>query len=87
MRQAKAIKQAYRYIPHSISQLLGDAFVKNGIEVHYSIEDNDDTLAYYAYTDGAIIMSEDSDMWRYRPQPKVVYSDFKICRKNGVEFI
>ena len=67
LRQSKYIKKAYRYIPHSISQVLGDVFTKNGIEVHYSIEDNDDTLAYYAHTEGATIMSDDNDMWRYRP--------------------
>ena len=55
--------------------------------MHYSVEDNDDTLAYYAHTEGAVIMSDDNDMWRYRPQPKKVYNDFLVCRKNGYEFV
>lgn len=61
-----------------ITQIIGDFFKKNKIEVHYSIEDNDDTIAYYAIQDGAAVLSKDKDFWRYIPELPCIYRDFFI---------
>lgn len=66
-RASTAAHNAHRTIPYMITQMIGDFFKKNKIEVHYSIEDNDDTLAYYALQDGAAVLSKDKDFWRYIP--------------------
>ena len=88
-RQNEYIKKADRKVPYNLSDILGNAFVEQGVEVFYSIEDNDDTLAYYAYVDGATILSRDNDMWRYIPQPKKVYKDFaygKMKKRQWIKF-
>ena len=36
------------------------------MRVHYSEIDNDDTIAAYAHTHGAALLSEDKDFFRYR---------------------
>ena len=46
---------------------IGEAFLKAGVKIHYSVDDNDDTLATYAYEYNALIMSNDKDFFRYRP--------------------
>ena len=42
-------------------------FKKCNVEVHYSIIDNDDTIAYYANYYHCIILSRDNDFLRYKP--------------------
>lgn len=50
-----------------------DAFESNGVPVHFSIYDNDDTLASHAWKDKAEIMSRDKDFYRYQYKGKVVF--------------
>ena len=71
-------------MPYNLPQILGDAFKEQGVEVFYSVEDNDDTLAYYAHADGATILSKDNDFWRYVPCPQKVYKDFNYGYKQFV---
>ena len=83
-RQENYIHNAERFVPYNLSQLFGDAFKKEGVEVHYSIEDNDDTLAAHAHQDGAAILSRDNDFWRYNPLPVQILKDFYIS-SSGTE--
>lgn len=52
-------------VPHAWATLLGDMFKKCNIEVHYSVNDCDDTIAYYAYHNKCNILSADRDFYRY----------------------
>ena len=80
-RCEKYIRNAERRIPFGAGALLGDCFRKNGVEVHYSQEDNDDIMAYYAYVDRAEILSRDKDFWRYRPALPGILKEFHLV--NG----
>ena len=73
-------------MPYSLTQLVGDAFKKHGIEVHFSIVDNDDTLASFAHFEGAAILSRDNDFWRYDPKPVGILKDFFISKSGQIEF-
>jgi hypothetical protein len=57
-----------------------------GVEAFYSCEaDNDDTVASHAQHDGAAILSEDKDMFRYTPRTYKVYSDFRVSDDGFLE--
>ena len=56
-------------------------FQNAGIKLHYSVIDNDDTLAAYAQFYGADILSRDKDFMRYRKRSYKIYSDFVIDHK------
>lgn len=53
--------------------MLGEMFKKFNVEVHYSIIDNDDTIAYYANYFNCILLSRDNDFWRYSPRNYTIY--------------
>ena len=53
--------------------MLGEMFKKCEVKVHYSIIDNDDTIAYYANYYKCIILSQDKDYWRYKPRNYTIY--------------
>lgn len=54
-------------------------FETQGCEVFYSCDaDCDDTLASYAAADGADILSQDNDFFRYVGAPYSVFSGFRI---------
>lgn len=78
-RQSKYVKWATRSVPYNVKQIIGDAFKRCNVEVHYSIEDNDDTLASFAFQDQAAILSRDNDFWRYQPLPIKIYKDFHLA--------
>ena len=80
-RCEKHIKNAERRIPFGAGALLGDCFTKNGVEVLYSLGDNDDIMAYYAYVDRAEIISRDKDFWRYIPALPGILKEFHLV--NG----
>lgn len=61
--------------------LLGEMFKREGVLVHFSVVDNDDTIASFAYHDGAAILSGDSDFYRYG-HPFEMYKDFEYCKKT-----
>ena len=55
--------------------------------MHYSIVDNDDTLASFAWRDRASVLSRDNDFWRYIPKLNKIYSHFTIRSKNKIILI
>ena len=63
-----------------IQWVLGQLFIDEGIKVHYSDIDNDDTLAAYAHAHGASILSEDKDFFRYKNNNYRVYKDFDVVK-------
>jgi len=88
-RRVKQIeKSSMRLVP--CSNLFGDFFRQNGVPVHYSTKDNDDTIAAFAFRDKAAILSGDSDFFRYRTktskaQPYYLYKDYKINQDGYLE--
>ena len=60
--------------------MLGEMFKKCNVEVHFSIIDNDDTIAYYANYFNCIVLSQDKDFWRYKPQNYTIYQYCYISR-------
>ena len=89
-RRTKEMRTGDRKIVQGHSTLLGDLLRAEGVAVHYSIIDNDDTLAAHAYADGASVLSADSDFFRYivpggggRMPPYAVYSDYHVA-KDGL---
>ena len=61
-----------------IHLILGTMFINNGVRVHYSDIDNDDTLASYAQFYGASILSKDKDFLRYRNSTYTIFEDFEV---------
>jgi hypothetical protein len=58
--------QGRKNVPHGLAGLLGDLFRECGVEVVYSDkDDNDDTLAWHAHADGADVLSDDKDFFRW----------------------
>ena len=66
-------------MPQGSNALLGMMLSRAGVEVVYSAEaDNDDTIASHAQADGAAILSQDKDMFRYNGRKYTVYSEFAV---------
>ena len=81
-RREKEVKTGTRMVPQGATVLMGDMLKMCGAEVCYSMEaDNDDTLAFHAHADGASILSNDKDMFRYIGATYTVYSSFAV--RNG----
>jgi len=78
-RREKEVRKGERMVPQGALRLVGDMFTRCGIEVHYSVEaDNDDTIASHAHHDGADVLSGDRDFFRYTNFQYALYKDFKI---------
>ena len=76
-RREKEVNKGEKRIPQGTSILLGDMFQRCSIPVVYSLEaDNDDTLAFHAHEDGADILSNDGDFFRYKGAAYKVWADF-----------
>jgi hypothetical protein len=54
----------------------------NNIKVHFSVIDNDDTLAAHAMHYKASILSDDKDYFRYINANYVVYESFFLSKGN-----
>ena len=67
-----------------LSLFIGDAFKSQGVEVLYSVVDNDDTLAAYAHRDNASVLSADNDFWRYRPLLDKIYRSFEYISNKKI---
>ena len=67
--------------------LLGDIFRKLGVTVFYSgaQQDLDDCLASYASLDGAALLSDDGDYFRYSDRDYVQYGKFRITAEGRLE--
>ena len=82
-RREQEARSGKRGVPQGTSILLGDMFRDLGVTVHYSIVDNDDTLAAYASRNGGLVLSADRDFFRYTgcEDALTVYETFEIV--NG----
>ena len=69
-----------RGVPQGTSILVGDMLRELGVPVHYSVVDNDDTLAAYAFQNGGQVLSADRDFFRYwgDGSPLTVYETYAI---------
>lgn len=74
------VEQEKRGVPQGSQLILGALFKKHNVEIHYSPSncDNDDFIAGYAHRDGADILSNDKDFFRYKGSRFVVYGSFHI---------
>jgi hypothetical protein len=61
------VTKGLKEVPQGLTTLLGDCLRQSGVEVCYSVVDNDDTLAYHAHHDGT------------KDAPVFVLSDDKVC--------
>ncbi|KAJ3054758.1 hypothetical protein HK097_000929 [Rhizophlyctis rosea] len=76
-RREREVREGKRRAPQGMSVLIGEAFQRCGVEVCYSYDaDNDDTMASYAQADGADVLSQDKDFFRYRQSNFTVYEGF-----------
>ena len=67
-REKECGSEAPKRMPVGCAQLLGELFTAFGAVVRYSIVDNDDTIAAYAAASSSkILISKDSDFFRYTP--------------------
>jgi len=62
-------------------------FVHAGVLVHYSVVDNDDTLAAYAQHHGACVLSRDKDFLRYNGATYIIFKDWEVSCMTGVELL
>jgi hypothetical protein len=68
-----------------MSTLLGELFKENNVEVFYSPHDADcdDCIAYFANKDGADILSEDADFYRYVGRTYKLFGSFEY-HEDGI---
>jgi predicted nucleic acid-binding protein len=68
-RRAEEVRNGKKFLPNNWSVIFGDMFVEEGISVAYSLHsDLDDLLAHAAHHhgEGAVVLSQDKDFFRYR---------------------
>jgi len=83
--EERILKMEYKW-PHACGILLANAFSENNIPVHWSVDaDNDDTIATYAFMDGAAILSRDKDFLCYFADLKI-FSKFEIDEKRNLVY-
>jgi hypothetical protein len=76
-RRVVEVEKGRKAVPQGSNVLLGDVFRSYGCDVVYSVRfDNDDTLAFMAERDGADVLSQDYDFYRYNDRNFVVYFDY-----------
>jgi len=62
-------------VPANLSKIIGELFFEKGVKIHYSLEeDNDDTIATYAYLKDGYILSGDKDFLCYDQKFKLYKS-------------
>jgi hypothetical protein len=79
-RREVDVQTERRGVPQGTNVLVGDIFRSLGVPVFYSGpgQDLDDCLACYATVDGAAILSNDGDYFRYIGRTYVQYGKFKF---------
>lgn len=78
-RREAEIRHGKKEVPQGFAVLLGDLFRMHGVEVLFSGEcDNDDTLAFHAHHDRAVLLSGDKDFFRYVGADYILYDTYKI---------
>ena len=80
-RREMEVSKGERNMPQAMNVLLGEMFALQGIKVHYSTVDNDDTIVAFAVCYDGDIVSRDSDFMFYDKMPYRLYDQFLI--KNG----
>lgn len=63
--------------PTFFTEMMMGLFKRHGIKIHYSTIDNDDTLATHAQIDGANVVSNDNDFFRYNCRFKLYTLNIK----------
>jgi hypothetical protein len=82
-RREKEVRKGTKNMPTSMSRMLGEMFHDCGVDTIYSDEmDCDTTIACFAHADGADILSDDKDLFRYTDASYTLYSDFQIKSKR-----
>ncbi|KAJ3024370.1 hypothetical protein HKX48_000046 [Thoreauomyces humboldtii] len=82
-RRVEEITKEKRNVPLNVSILVGDMFSRYGVAVLFSsTHDNDDTLCLHAQVDGASVLSNDQDMFRYEGATYDVYGNFELDYDN-----
>ena len=80
-RREREVADGEKRVPHGLSWLYGDMWRRAGVQVTYSYEaDNDDAIAAAAQADGADVLSNDRDFFRYRGASFRVFADFRVVR-------
>lgn len=79
-RREEEVRREYRDVPQGLSVLMGDIFRSLGVAVYYSpyTTDNDDCIASHAHANGADILSNDKDFFRYIDHRYKRYGKFEI---------
>mmetsp|Transcript_24241 Transcript_24241/g.47670 ORF Transcript_24241/g.47670 Transcript_24241/m.47670 type:complete len:482 (+) Transcript_24241:63-1508(+) len=80
-RREAEVRTGKKGVVHGMTEIIGDCFRENGVTVHYSVEDNDDTMASHAAHRQGDVLSQDRDFFRYHPRPYRVFEGFNI--KHG----
>jgi hypothetical protein len=76
-RREREVADGEKRVPHGLSWAFGDMWRRAGVPVTRSFEaDNDDALAAAAQADGADVLSQDRDFFRYSGAAFRVFSDF-----------
>ena len=85
-RREAEVQGEYRDVPQSSNFLMGEIFSSFGVEVYFSPPDADcdDCLATHAQHDGADIMSNDKDFFRYIGRKYKIYNTFEIVQDKLV---
>jgi hypothetical protein len=80
-RREQEVRTGQRGVMQGTTELLGDCFRENKVPVHYSVTDNDDTIASHASWRRGDVLSRDRDMFRYTPSGRFqVFSTFSVYR-------
>eukprot|EP00347_Sterkiella_histriomuscorum_P020929 403335913 len=77
-RRERQVETCIMEVPTCVTAFIGEMFRNLQVPVHYSVVDNDDTLACFANHYGADVLSGDTDFLRYRGRKYKIYKDFKI---------
>jgi hypothetical protein len=79
-RQEVSVRTERRGVPQGTNVLVGEIFRGLGVKVFYSgpQQDLDDCLASHATIDGANLLSNDGDYFRYTGRKYVQYGKFKV---------
>ena len=83
-RRTQELEEGKRNVVVNMSFILGSIFQSNGITVHFTTVDCDDTIAAFAYNLGGSVLSRDCDFFRYysssssRSPPYDVFFDYDI---------
>eukprot|EP01031_Cornospumella_fuschlensis_P038739 gene38739-47098_t len=87
-RREKEITKGERNMPPGLSRMLGEMFSALGVDVFYSDEaDCDTTIASFAHSDHANILSNDKDLLRYTGASFTQYGKYEISRDKRLVLI